>query len=441
MARRLNELNIWLNGEFVGTWKRKGGQEELKYDDSWIESERGRPLSLSLPFTPGNQAFRGEVVQYYFDNLLPDSRDIRERLANKFGTNSASPFDLLVELGRDCVGAVQLLRPEEVPEGVDSIIFEPLEEARVADILRKTVSGNPLGHGREDGELRLSLAGAQEKTALLWHENQWCLPIGATPTTHILKLPLGLVGHMKADMNESVENEWLCSKIIEAFGLPVANCEIALFEDQKTLVVDRFDRELSSDSRWIKRIPQEDMCQAKGISPLLKYQSDGGPSIADCMRILDGSVEALVDRQIFFVTQILFWLLYATDGHAKNFSIQHHSKDNYELAPLYDVLSALPVIGKKNNQIAEQKAKLAMAIKGSKKNYYRINEIQRRHFVKQGTQVGFSADIAYSLIDLIINKTEQVVEEVNAMIPEQFPGSVAGRIFDGMLKQSRKLTA
>jgi len=438
MARRLNELNIWLNGEFVGVWRRKGGREELKYDEAWVKSERGRPLSLSLPFTPGNQMLRGEVVQYYFDNLLPDSHGIRERLANKFGANNASPFDLLVELGRDCVGAVQLLKPGEVPEDVDTINCEPLEEAKVADILRTTVSGIPLSHGDRDGELRLSLAGAQEKTALLWHDEQWCLPLGVTPTTHILKLPLGLVGHMKVDMSESVENEWLCLKIVEAFGLPVANCEMAQFEDQKTLVVERFDRKLASDGSWIIRIPQEDMCQAKGISPLLKYQCDGGPGIADCMRVLDGSLAALEDKQIFFAAQIIFWMLYATDGHAKNFSIQHRSKDKYELAPLYDVLSALPIIGKKHGQIAEQKARLAMAIRGSH-NHYLINQIQRRHFIKQATQFGFTTDVANSLIESVINKTEQVINEVGAMLPEQFPYTVADRIFNGLQKQSNKL--
>ena len=371
---------------------------------------------------------------------MPDSRDIRERLANKFGANSASPFDLLVELGRDCVGAVQLLKPGIVPEGIDKISCEPLEEAQVADILRKTVSGNPLGHDGESGELRLSLAGAQEKTALLWHDEQWCLPLGVTPTTHIFKLPLGLVGHMKANMDESVENEWLCSKIVEAFGLPVANCEMAYFEDQKTLVVERFDRKFASDSSWVVRIPQEDMCQAKGISPLLKYQSDNGPGIVDCMRVLDGSSEALADKQIFFAAQIIFWLLYATDGHAKNFSIQHHSKDKYELAPLYDILSALPIIGKKHDQIAEQKARLAMAIRGSH-NYYLINQIQRRHFIKQATQVGLTTDVANSLIELIIDRTEQVISEVSAMLPEQFPTAMAERIFDGLQKQTDKLAA
>jgi len=157
-------------------------------------------------------------------------------------------------------------------------------------------------------------------------------------------------------MHESVENEWLCSKIVSTFGLPTANSDMAQFEDQKVLVVERFDRRLSSDDSWIIRIPQEDMCQAKGISPLMKYQADGG-LVADCMRVLDGSAEAVADKQIFFMTQVVFWLLYTTEGHAKNFSIQHHSKDAYELAPLYDILSALPIIGKRSGQIPQQKAK------------------------------------------------------------------------------------
>lgn len=195
---------------------------------------------------------------------------------------------------------------------------------------------------------------------------------------------------------------------------------------------------MSLDNTWIIRLPQEDTCQAKGISPLIKYQVDGGPGIADCMRVLDGSTEAATDKTIFFMAQIIFWLLYATDGHAKNFSIRHHSRDEYELTPLYDILSALPVIGKKNHQIAQQKAKLAMAVRGSK-NYYLIDRIQRRHFVSQATQVGISATEAEGIITQITDSIEHVIKEVSAILPEQFPKKMATKIFDGMLKQARKL--
>lgn len=431
-------LVIWMNGELVGYWYRKAGVDELQYADDWINGELGRPLSLSLPFTPGNQKLRGDKVTYYFDNLLPDSRDIRERLARKFYTNSTTPFDLLVELGRDCIGAIQLLAEGEKPVNIKQIIKKPLTDSAIASHLRSVVSNNLIGHHYGDEYLRISLAGAQEKTALLWHDNQWCEPLGATPTTHIFKLPMGLVGNMKADMQESVENEWLCSKIVAAFGLPVAHCDIAQFEDQKVLIVERFDRKISSDKSWIIRLPQEDFCQAQGLSSLKKYQNEGGLSVSDCMKLLDHSVHAIRDKQIFFKAQIIFWLLIATDGHAKNFSIRHLSRDTFELTPLYDILSIHPIIGNKSNQIAIQKAKMAMAIRGSK-NYYLIQKIQRRHFIKQAVTVGISAGEADNMISEIVELVESVIEQVVELLPRQFPKELADKILQGMLNQSKKL--
>jgi len=435
---RLNKLNIWMNGEYVGYWGKKGGIEELQYDESWIENERGRPLSLSLPFTPGNQKYRGDSVKFYFDNLLPDSNDIRERLAQKFDSRSVSPFDLLAELGRDCVGAIQLLPPEEMPTDIESIRCKILSEKGVANILRRTVSRNHFGYDDTGGELRISLAGAQEKIALLWHKNQWCEPVGSTPTTHIFKLPLGLVGDMKADMNESVENEWLCSKIVDAFGLPVAHCDLAQFEDKKVLIVERFDRKYSSDKSWIIRLPQEDMCQAKAISPLKKYQKDGGPSIVDCMKILDGANEPSFDKQIFFKAQIIFWLLMATDGHSKNFSLRHISRNKYELTPLYDILSVHPIVGRRNDQMVIQKAKMAMAIRGSQ-NYYHVQKIQRRRFIQQAVAVGFSEEESNLMIDKVLEKVEQAIKQVSVLLPDNFPKPLAEKIFQGMISQSKKL--
>jgi len=435
---KVSTLDIWMNGIYVGYWQKKLGVEELYYDQSWVDNDQGRPLSLSLPFTPGNQKYRGDKVKFYFDNLLPDSTHIRKRLAQKFSAKSMSPFDLLVELGRDCVGAIQLLPADERPDNIKTITFKALSENEIAMILRKASSANPLGSQEECGELRLSLAGAQEKTALLWHDEQWCLPTGATPTTHIFKLPLGLVGNMKADMHESVENEWLCSKIVAGFGLPVAACDIGQFKDQKVLIVERFDRKLSLDESWVIRLPQEDMCQAKGLSPLRKYQNDGGLGITDCMRILDGAKDPQQDKKIFFKAQVVFYLLFATDGHSKNFSVFHQARGKYALTPLYDILSAHPIIGSKSDQIPIQKAKMAMAVKGSK-HYYRIQQIQRRHFINHATEVGISADEADRLITEITSATESVVQKMYKILPDHYPKELADKILQGMLKQSQNL--
>lgn len=434
--RKVSHLNIWMNGVFVGRWGKKSGVEELTYAQSWVESAQGRPLSLSLPFTPGNQKLRGNSVKFYFDNLLPDSEGIRNRLAVKFAANSASPFDLLVELGRDCIGAIQLLKPDEEPTDIYQICAKSVSDLEIAETLRNTLFSNGLFNKDKD-DFRISLAGAQEKTAFLWHNDQWCVPLGATPTTHIFKLPLGLAGNISADIN-SVENEWLCSKILDGFGIPVAHCDIGQFEDQKVLIVERFDRIVSEDKRWIIRLPQEDFCQTSAISPLQKYQKDGGLGITDCMKILDGSSESIKDKHTFFAVQVIYWLLFATDGHAKNYSIKHTSRYAYEMTPIYDVLSIFPILGPKQDQIAKRKAKLAMAIRGSK-NYYEVDKIMKRHFIAQAVSVGISTEEAIKIIDGLTAATPAVIEHVYGLLGEDFNKTLADAILQGMAAQAKKL--
>ncbi len=442
MGRRAKtqRLNIWMNGIPVGYWETGRQGDLLAYFDDWLNEAQTRPLSLSLPFLPGNAPHRGDMVSYYFDNLLPDNDAIRRRLAQRYQTGGIDAFQLLQKLGRDCVGAIQLLRDNESPTDIYEINGEELTVAAIAQRLRNIPSSQILGQQDDLDDLRLSIAGAQEKTALLRHEGKWRLPHGSTPTTHIFKLPLGLVGNMQADMRSSIENEWLCSKILAAYGIPIANCEIAVFEDQKALVVERFDRIPSSDASWIIRLPQEDMCQATGTSPLQKYQADGGPGIGSIMDILLGSEQSAQDRINFFKTQILFWMLAATDGHAKNFSIVLLPGGACRSTPIYDVLSAHPVIGKGKNQIAPGKAKLAMAIRGST-NYYLIDKIHRRHWIAQAQQVGLGALVAERLIEEVVGATDAVINKVGMLLPNDFPMDVAESVFEGMRRHSVRLAA
>ena len=124
----------------------------------------------------------------------------------------------------------------------------------------QTTRSGPLGNLDDEEDLRISLAGAQEKTALLWHQGQWMRPYGSTPTTHILKLPIGMVGHRQADFSTSVENKWLCMNLLAEFGLSVAKTQVLTFGSQKVLSVERFDRQLHSSGEWLMRLPQEDFC-------------------------------------------------------------------------------------------------------------------------------------------------------------------------------------
>lgn len=447
MGRRSHTqiLYLWMNGYFVGTWSvRPHTGDILQYDEGWVASEHGRPLSLSLPFTPGNSPHRGDAVRAYFENLLPDSEDILKRVARRFQVGSTEAFALLAEIGRDCVGALQILPDNAPPEDVQEVSATPLTDAEVAHVLRNTLAPASLIQGSDDVDFRISIAGAQEKTALSWLNGQWCLPHGATPTTHIFKLPLGLVGNLRFDMSDSVENEWLCSKILHAYGLPVASTQVLEFEDMKVLAVERFDRmwwENEEGKRWLLRIPQEDMCQATGTPPYLKYESDGGPGVRTIMKLLATSRDPDRDRRTFFQAQVLFWMLRATDGHAKNFSIFLRPEGKYELTPLYDVLSAYPVIGTGANQLSPFKAKLAMAVR-SKNPHWVMRDILRRHWLAVGAEHGVVAPDgrgAEVVLDDLVAKTPEVVRAVRALLPKRFPEHVADRILNGLQLAANKL--
>lgn len=431
-------LMVWMNGLRVGVWSQGGrGADTFQYDGDWTASQEARVLSLSLPFLPGNVPQRGEVVTNFFDNLLPDSDGIRRRLRAKFATDSAGVFDLLAAIGRDCIGAVQLLPESEVPSRIGEIAAEPLTEAGVEQVINATLSGaRVLGQANED-EFRISIAGAQEKTALLFHRGRWCRPHGSTPTTHILKLPLGLVGNMQADMKDSVENEWLCSCLLQHFGAEVASSKLVTFGARKVLAVERFDRAPQAGG-WIARLPQEDLCQALGLPGSLKYESDGGPGMRDILRVLDGSSKAIADKRAFVRAQILFWMLAATDGHAKNFSLFHERGGTYRLTPLYDVLSAWPIIGRGPNKLDAHKVKLAMAVRG-KNAHWRIDEIKARHWDAVARQAGLGD--AHAMVGELIEKTPAVLASVSKELPVKFPAHVSDRIFAGLESSAKQLAA
>lgn len=174
-------LAIWANGELVGRWTPATRRPmELRYEDSWLASRSARPLSLSLPLPlVGNEPIRGDRVEHFFDNLLPDRGVIRKRLAQRYAAGSEDTFDLLAAIGRDCVGAVQLLPLDEQPRGFNRIDGEVLNEEAVASLLRNTVTTGQFGHQGKEQDFRISIAGAQEKTALLRHGGQWLKPLGA----------------------------------------------------------------------------------------------------------------------------------------------------------------------------------------------------------------------------------------------------------------------
>lgn len=392
-----------MNGKLVGTLRRvSAGGLTFNYANTWLDWQHARSLSLSIPLS--EEKYSGDIVYNYFDNLLPDNKQIRDRIQAKFKIATSQCFDILACIGKDCVGAVQLLSDNVQEFALSPASGTKLTATTIAKILHNYKS-SPLGMD-ENADFRISIAGAQEKTALLRMDKKWYLPHADTATTHIFKLPIGYIKHADMDLSDSLENEYVCSKILQAYDLPVAYSNIIKFGDTKALVVDRFDRKW--DGKKILRLPQEDLCQALGIPAALKYQSDGGPGIIDIMNLLTKSSKAINDRITFMKTVFLFWVMGAIDGHAKNFSIFIHPDNQYCLTPIYDVLSAYPLIAK--GKLDRRKVKMSMAVQG-KNRHYKWHDIQIRHWLATAKLCKFPAQAMQTIIEEVFTTMPQALTD------------------------------
>jgi serine/threonine-protein kinase HipA len=263
-------LRVLLNGRDVGLLSRAAsGAIDFKYDRDWLDWENAIPVSLSLPLR--EDRYIGEPVLAVFENLLPDNEKIRDRVAARVRASGTDAFSLLSKIGKDCVGALQFLRDGADAGKAGAIEGNPISDEAIARKL-KDLKTNPLGMEEHDEDFRISIAGAQEKTALLFHDGKWFTPSGTSATTHILKPQIGQIPG-GIDLSNSVENEFICLKLCEAFGLNVAKAEIVNFAGVKVLSVERFDRLWTRDGRLL-RVPQEDMCQAQSADDLLAPRRD-----------------------------------------------------------------------------------------------------------------------------------------------------------------------
>lgn len=422
--RSYTPLNVFLNSRLVGQLVREpSGGVSFAYARDWLDWEYRMPVSLSLPLQESR--YSGAPVMAVFDNLLPDSNLTRRRVAERVGAEGVNAFSLLSQIGRDCIGALQFLPDGQEPQPMSQLTGEPVDEAQIGAIL-SNLDLAPLGIRREN-DFRISVAGAQEKTALLRKDGQWIEPTGTTPTTHIIKPQIGRLPN-GMDLSDSVENEYLCLKLMEAFGLRAANVEMAQFGEKKALVVERFDRRWTSNGRLI-RLPQEDCCQALSVLPTQKYQNEGGPGISAIMDLLLGSDDPNKDRYEFFKANVLFWLLGATDGHGKNFSISLLPGGRFRMTPLYDVLTVQPTVDAR--QIERKYFKLAMNFGNS--NHYKVANILSRHIVETGVQSGLSRAVVQGLFEELQETSHAIVEATFNQLPEGFPEELLASI-DAALK-------
>ncbi|MBX9810666.1 MAG: type II toxin-antitoxin system HipA family toxin [Burkholderiales bacterium] len=430
MARRKSgvSLNVFLNSRLVGRLNRAAsGAISFQYDPVWLEWENALPISLSLPLR--ETRFTGASVIAYFDNLLPDNEPIRRQLAERMHADGYDACRLLAVIGRDCVGALQFLPEGQMPGVAGALSSRPITNEEIARKLADLARA-PLGLG-DDEDFRISIAGVQEKTALLRLNGEWHIPHGTTATTHILKPQMGMLPS-GIDLSQSVENEYFCLQFLAALGLPVARTEIADFDGQRVLVIERFDRLWTRDGRLL-RLPQEDCCQALATHPSAKYESEGGPGIARVLDLLKASDDALADRRLFLKAQVAYWLLGATDGHAKNFSLRLMPGARFRLTPLYDVMSAQPPVDA--GQIRHNRMKFAMAA-GTNRHYV-IGEILPRHFRQTATASGIPNTTVDEVFAGLIRDVPSALDKALASMPPDFPRALAGSIIQGVRDRLR----
>jgi len=369
-----SDLVVFLSGVEVGSVARDArGRLRFSYGDAWRRSPDAYPLSLSMPLGAAEHP-HGKIEPFLW-GLLPDSDRVIDRWARDFhvGRNA---FSLLAHVGEDCAGAVQLVPREAVHAGgvVRRGRVEWLSEEDVAGRLR-ALRGDLAAWRRPADAGQFSLAGAQAKTALLLRDGRFGIPSGRIPTTHILKPPLPeLAGH--------VENEHFCLELARELGLPTPRSEVRRFGEEIALVIERYDRVRHRAS--LLRVHQEDLCQALGVMPSRKHQSQGGPGPREVVELLRAASSAPVEDVRTFVDALGFaWLVGGTDAHAKNYSLLLASEGRVRLAPLYDLGSILlyPELG-------TRKLKLSMKIGGT----YLLEQIGRRQWLALANDVRLPAD-------------------------------------------------
>ena len=294
----------------------------FRYDNEWLERSR-IPLSLSLPLR--KEPYLDDESHPFFANLLPEEK-IRAVIARNLGISLHNDYGLLERIGGDCAGAVSLY-PETGESQRDPASYRQLTLDELNGIIRE-LPKRPLLAGEKG--LRLSLAGAQKKLPIYYDDQNFQLGYGSAPSNYIIKPAI-------EDLDSTVENEAFCMALAQALGLDVPRSFIHEHGDLKVFVVKRYDRAATSDG--IKRLHQEDFCQALRIHPEFKYESEGGPSLAACFKLVrQNSIRSGKDVLSLLNWVIFNYLIGNSDAHGKNISLLL-LPEGPTLAPFYDLLS------------------------------------------------------------------------------------------------------
>ena len=397
-------LNVYYNRELAGQLiQDDGGQMTFQYDKDWLT--RPEPISLSQSMPLREELFMQKDCRAFFGGTLPEEGN-RKVIARILGISDTNDFAMLEQIGGECAGAISFLpEDEEIPENDDR--YRELADDELARILRE-LPRRPLMAG-EDG-IRLSLAGAQDKIAVRVHDAKISIPRGSAPSTHVLKPAI--------DTYEGVVfNEAFCMTLANACDLNAAPIEIGKIEDIDYLLVQRYDRIQDNDGN-IQRLHQEDFCQALGIPPEIKYQSEGGPGLADSFTLIRDVSSAPALDLIALLDAVIFNLLIGNhDAHAKNFSLLYMPDRSIRLAPLYDLVCTV--------YYPELTDKMAMKIGGEARSALTYPRQIERFAADAGLAAAQTRSRVSALTETLleeipsIEKPNPITESIAALITER----------------------
>ena len=329
-----------------------------------------------------------QVVRNFLWGLFPDNEYVIREWARELQVTTVHPFDLAVGIGHDFAGAIYFGNPSET----ESRII-PLSQGELIELVDAMIQ-NPARSRVDFNQGRFSLAGAQAKTALRKIGDKWYLPTGLEPTTHILK-PM-----LNTHPDDYVSNEHYCHSLAARIGIKVARCQVDKIGEHTVLISTRYDRFALPDGNLI-RLHQEDFCQALGVHPANKYESDGGPGIPEIMRVLQSARDPQAARKRFMDAVIFNFLIMGTDAHAKNYSMIYGKGGDFTLAPLYDLSSHLPYIKQRKDM------RLAMRIGKD----YKDRSILKSNFVNLCKECRYP-------VEQFIVQANTMIEKIRVELPK-----------------------
>jgi len=401
-------LDVWFNASKAGRLVQDdSGRLLFTYDPEYLKSGQSVPLSVSLPLQ-GKQ-FSERKTRPFFSNLLPDQL-ARWKIARILGVSEKNPFALLEIIGGECAGAIAFYPEGKSPHQENHDDIQILEEHHLDGIFEE-LKRRPLFAGEKD--IRLSLAGAQDKLAVRMIGDQIALMRGGAPTTHILKT---LITDFE-DIKHSVHNELFCLTLAERCTIIAAHAQIRHTAKQPFLLVKRYDRKWQGDK--VVRLHQEDFCQALSIPPETKYQREGGPGISDCLNAIQKySIQPIADRIAFLNVVIFNYLIGNADAHGKNFSLLHED-GKPRLAPAYDLLCTAVY--------SSLSPKMAMKI-GRK---YDPEDVHLRHWL---SLVPDSATARNAMEKNLIEMARKTIEQAIKLKADLEKTGVTSPVFDEILR-------